>query len=240
MPKKDKPKTNVQEWACKSVNIQYGCENNCTYCYAKKMAKRFNRVPAAGWDHPILKVWRDFTDFKLPQDTQVMFPSTHDITPTNVDACIKIIGMLIGLGNKILIVSKPRLECIKKILDMKFREDRIEFRFTIGTYWDDIRRMYEPQAPEINERIKCINYAIEHGVTVSISCEPLLERDDNGNVVIINHLLECKNIKEIWIGSMQYCANAPMLDYQAIYTNYKDNPKIKFKSSFMRHLQGVN
>ena len=25
-------KTGVQEWAEKSVNIQYGCEHNCRYC----------------------------------------------------------------------------------------------------------------------------------------------------------------------------------------------------------------
>ncbi|WP_155303578.1 hypothetical protein [Desulfosarcina widdelii] len=48
-------------------------------------------------------------------DGRVMFPSSHDITPANLDACMTVIGNLLGAGNEILIVSKPRFECIDRI-----------------------------------------------------------------------------------------------------------------------------
>lgn len=33
----------TKEWADSNVNCYLGCSNNCRYCYAKKMAIRFNR-----------------------------------------------------------------------------------------------------------------------------------------------------------------------------------------------------
>ena len=39
----------TKEWADNNINIVFGCENNCRYCYAKKMAIRFERKTEETW-----------------------------------------------------------------------------------------------------------------------------------------------------------------------------------------------
>jgi DNA repair photolyase len=223
--------TGVQEWAKKSVNIQYGCQHGCRYCYAMNMARRFNRIPQDGWTNPIFK-WR----LDLPKNTTVMFPSTHDIHEDNLMYCLEIIGQLLDRGNRLLIVSKPHLECIKSICwHFKYDIDKIEFRFTIGSTDNDILRYWEPNAPLFTERIASIKWALNCDHKVSISCEPLLDKD----CAIINYLIcddELQDLSEIWIGAMNNVKHSPKLDYESIYNKYKDNPKIKWKESFRKHL----
>jgi DNA repair photolyase len=247
MTKQKRKNTGVGEWAEKSVNIQYGCENNCRYCYARKMAARFNRIPDKGWEYPIIK---SEIFFHLPQNTTVMLPSTHDITEHNVGDMLVLMGRLLKRNNRLLIVSKPRKACIKLLYKnevlLQYR-DKIEFRFTIGSIYDDILKQWEPNAPDAQQRISCLDIIAMSGFTYSISCEPLLERDhDNGHVDVIDYLLQSfafkpltnyvTTVKEIWIGAMNYMKDAPKLDYTKIYAKYKDNPIIKWKDSFRKHL----
>jgi hypothetical protein len=234
MTKKKNEKTGVQEWAEKSVNLQYGCENNCRYCYAKKMAGRFGRIPPEGWDYPILKTTRP----SIPSNSKVMFPSTHDLTENNIDVAIQCINILHSKKNKILIVTKPRLKCIKQIVENEMRhpmEDRVEFRFTIGAWTDETQQLWEPNAPSIDERCDCLRYLKDYNFKISISMEPLLETDPLAILTMIS-CLKGYPITEIWIGAMNYVKNAPKLDYLAIYNRYKDDPKIKWKDSFRKKL----
>jgi len=224
-------KTGTHEWACKTVNIQYGCENNCVYCYARKMAARFNRIPKLGWDHPDLKL--TINESALPRNTLVMFPSTHDITPANITPSLAMILWLVRHGNKLLIVSKPRLECITRIVDYQLPAEKLEFRFSIGTCREEIARKWEPNAPLPNERMACAKMVIEKGYKCSISMEPLLDNIDYGFMIDCFTRLQ---VHEIWIGAMNYMKDAPRLNYAQIYAEYKDNPLIRWKDSFRKHL----
>ncbi len=77
----------TSEWSVKTVNCCTGCSHDCLYCYAKEMALRFGQITASQWplerirQHDVIKRHKKY-------DGQVMFPSSHDITPTNLDACI--------------------------------------------------------------------------------------------------------------------------------------------------------
>jgi DNA repair photolyase len=117
----------------------------------------------------------------------------------------------------------------------------IEFRLTIGTYQDQIREFWEPNAPSISERIACVKLLNQHNIKTSISCEPLLDsNNENGEVLILDWLLQHAENKEIWVGAMQYTKNPPILDYDLIYAKYKDIPQIKWKESFRKHLNVSN
>lgn len=64
-----------------------------------------------------------------------MFPSLHDITPFNLDACIRFVKLMLKKGNRLLIVSKPRLECIRRVLhELDEFKEQILFRFAIGNH----------------------------------------------------------------------------------------------------------
>lgn len=245
MSKKNK-NHGTNQWSVKSVNCCTGCSHDCLYCYAKGMATRFGQVTAAEW--PLERV-RPKDIFKRHKNYsgQVMFPSSHDITPNNLDACLKVLKKLLDAGNQVLIVSKPHLDCIKKICDIfKDFKGQILFRFSIGACDDRILSYWEPNAPGYAERKSCLMYAHEAGFETSVSAEPML---DSPNIDTLIMELSPYVTHSIWIGTMNHLGRfgkgADMVLQQAIqtirrgqtdsviksiYLRYKDNPMIRWKN----------
>ena len=104
------------QWATKTVNCCTGCSHDCLYCYAKSMAIRFKQATAAEWPNERIRM-HDVNRKHRRYPGRVMFPSSHDITPTNLNACMTVLEKLLAAGNDVLIVSKPHLGCIRKICD---------------------------------------------------------------------------------------------------------------------------
>lgn len=171
-------KTGVYEWADESVNIQIGCENGCRYCYARHRAvERFGYCKSnEAWLKPVVDRKKVNKQYRKNFGT-VMFPSTHDITPSNVHDYLQVATKLLEAGNNLLIVSKPDFECIKKLcFELScFDKSRILFRFTIGSLSDEVLRFWEPNTPSPSERVKCLKYAFAKGYRTSVSCEPYLD-----------------------------------------------------------------
>ena len=137
-PKKKKAPHGTEEWATHNVNIQLGCEHDCKYCYAKCMGIRFKRTTPGTWHNP--KVDRQKVErVYRKMDGRIMFPTTHDITPRNLNDCITVLRKLLEVGNKVLIVSKPHIECVKRMCrEFQDFKENILFRFTIGSSDDEV------------------------------------------------------------------------------------------------------
>jgi hypothetical protein len=164
----------VGEWATHSYNIAKGCDNGCQYCYAKAMAKRTGRISEdAEWEVPSVEM--DKTEIYEKVDGTVMFPSTHDITPTTLNAYLTTAENILRSGNRLLIVSKPSMQCIPALCAslLPYREE-ITFRFTVSTMDENTTSLLEPGAPSPEERITCLKHAYEMGFKTSVSSEPLL------------------------------------------------------------------
>lgn len=194
-----KIKTGTKEWAVANVNIQIGCEHNCRYCYARAMAvRRFRRCTAEQWTKPVI----DHNKVTVNQrhiNGVVMFPSSHDITPSNISECLCVLHRLLDAGNQVLIVSKPHWDCITVICDF-FKEfkKQITFRFSIGSLSDDILSFWEPGAPSAAERLACLIHAYQSGYATSVSCEPYLDR------CVIDTYEKCIDsiTTDFWIGKL--------------------------------------
>jgi len=168
-------RTGTYEWAGCNVNIQRGCEHNCRYCYARAFAVRFGRCRVDHWRYPAIDQARVDKGYRKRNST-VMFPSTHDITPANIEQYLIVLEKLLAAGNKVLIVSKPHIECIERICrQMDYYKDRVVFRFTIGSIYDHVLRFWEPGAPTFRERFNCLSYAHYKGFVTSVSSEPYLD-----------------------------------------------------------------
>ncbi len=252
---KNKTKTGTREWATTTVNILQGCEHDCRYCYARANALRFKQITSAGqWKRPKLKPERAgrVPATRRKVEGTVMFPSSHDITPAFLDVCLETIGKILQAGNKLLIVSKPHLECIRAICE-QFEEFRkqILFRFSIGATNDTILEYWEPGAPNFGERFSALCYAFNEGFATSVSCEPLLEPE---RVEVLVDLLEEVVTETIWIGKMNRIgsrvggdtarseverieAGQTDLRVREIYAALKDNPKIRWKDSYKEVLR---
>ena len=135
----------TKEWAENTVNIQIGCENNCLYCYAAdKAAKMYGGwCKRDEWHNERLTKNANMRSYPATGGV-VMFPSTHDITTFNVDAYIRVARVILVKGNQLLVVSKPRLDVIKKVCaGLIHHKKQILFRFTMGTLKPGISLFWE-------------------------------------------------------------------------------------------------
>lgn len=253
--KKEKEKIpfGVAEWG-KSYNFVSGCFNNCKYCYAKQIAIRFGRKTPETWvleeiNHKSLN--QKFKKVEGP----IMFPSTHDITPSNLTYSIQFLRNMLSVGNEVLIVTKPHLDVVKvlceEFVDYK---DKIIFRFTIGSSDSEVLKFWEPGAPSFEERRDSVIFSFNSGYETSLSCEPML--DDNVESVV--NQLQDYITETIWIGKMNFLKGRlkinghtdsltiqkadELISIQSddnileLYDRLKDNPKIQWKESIKKVL----
>jgi DNA repair photolyase len=242
----------VAEWADHSVNIDLGCTNDCSYCYAKAMAIRFKRATPKSLARPrtdLSKVAKRFHK----REGRIMFPTSHDICRNNIDACLHTLHSMIGAGNDVLIVSKPDPKCIRRVCD-EFADQKAQilFRFTIGSASDKTLRLWESGAPSFKERLAALRLAHERGFQTSVSCEPMLDMDIGAVVAEVlpfvtdavwlgrvNNLrqaiaLNCPDNAKVMAAADRLLAEQTDEWLRELYRRYCDNPKIKFKDSIKK------
>jgi DNA repair photolyase len=252
MDGKPKAPTGYNEWVKKGnrVNISTGCENDCVYCYAKLIGYDQEWAVRGQWHNMVLRQ-KEVEKGRRRRNGRLAFPTSHDITPSILKPYLIVLGKLLRAGNEILIVSKPRDACIRSICE-SFRDylEQILFRFTIGATDNEILSYWEPNAPTYEERRACLRHAYEDGFRTSVSVEPMLEAYNIE--VLVNELMPFVN-DAIWIGKMEHLDQlkrtagyqlaeriAEIEHFQrdemiwAIYNQYRDNPKIKWKNSIKK------
>ena len=243
-----KQMSGTYEWACKTFNVCCGCTHNCKYCYAKSLAIRYKRATAESWKNPIPLPYK-LAMAGRGKPTRIMFPSTHDISPECLDICIEALERMLKRGHTVLVVSKPHADCIAAICSRFGNyKDKIIFRFTIGSTNNHVLNSWEPNAPQFEERILCLELAHAEGYQTSVSCEPMLDTAvDKVIAAAIPFVTD-----SIWLGVMnrikqqltlngaspdnfmmaaklkQQCSPEMVRD---LYERLKDNPKIKWKDS---------
>ena len=241
--------TGTQEWAASNVNIQDGCEHDCRYCYAKTMAIRFKRMTSKSWSEPKLRahdVNRGFTR----RSGRIMFPTAHDITEQNIDACLTVLKRMLAAGNDLLIVSKPCMPCVKRLCsELAPYRDQIVFRFSIGSASNAALKFWEPGAPTFKQRLACLKAAYLHDFQTSVSCEPMLDARIDRVVEAVHPFVT----DSIWLGKInrlrsilpQNCpGDAEALEkgealmasqnddaIRDLYDRYQHDAKIKWKDS---------
>ena len=243
------PISGTKEWSVQSVNILRGCSHNCRYCYARQMACRFKQIGSPDqWRRPVLKE-HEVRKRRRRVEGTIMFPSTHDITPEFLGPCLEVIGKILEAGNRLLIVSKPHLECIEAVCRQfgPYRED-VLFRFTIGATDDRILGYWEPEAPTFSQRLASLRHAQQCGFQTSVSVEPML---DSQHIVELFESVEPYVTHTVWIGKLngiesRVIAGTDPEEIQrikagqtderirAIHGRLKDKPKIRWKESCKR------
>lgn len=241
----------TKEWADYNVNCIKGCGNDCRYCYAKMMGKRFGRCTEDTWKN--MEIRKDVLEKKYRKfNGRVMFPSSHDIidSPEVKEACFQVIGNLLEANNELLITTKPSLNVVREIIEKyKNKKDIIQFRFTITSTDNDILSFWERSAPLYEERLEALILAYKEGFKTSVSVEPFLDERPQDLIFEIEPFVT----ESIWVGPMNYVARKgiteeekPYYDnirliseksnLQLIYDELKDTPKIRFKDSLTNRL----
>ena len=188
-----------QQWSSKSVNFQTGCEHNCLVCYAKEMSVRYGHSTKDNWNRTRIRENDVKKKISKWNKSKVMFPSSHDITPNNINEAMIVLRKILEADNEVLIVSKPHYKCIKQICD-EFADykDKILFRFTIGSYNNKVLKFWEPGAPSLNERMKSLKYAFNNGYETSVSCEPMMDNKVDKVIDAVKPYVK----ETIWLGKV--------------------------------------
>ncbi len=237
------------EWAKSNVNIQCGCEHDCRYCYAKAMSIRFGRATSADWRTPVPRRRAEAKRYNR-RGGRIMFPSSHDITEGNVEACLAVLKKLLDAGNDVLIVSKPSLASVKRICTaLEPYKARVLFRFTICSADDSVLGYWEPGAPTFNERLLSLKHAHAQGFATSVSMEPMLDGAPEAVIEAVSPYVT----DSVWIGKANNLRHIVSLncpgDKEAankanelillqsdeamarLYRRHESNPMIKWKDS---------
>jgi DNA repair photolyase len=256
--------TGVKEWCHFTINCYAGCENSCAYCYAQAQKIQYNskkldpnKMLPQNRHIPVKREWkRIVSSLRTGQreygpNSTIMAFSTHDITPQTIDYCLETIKFILDderSNHRVLIVTKPRFECVKQMCEeLKGYKDRVLFRFTIGSSDDAILKFWEPNASSYAERLKSLEYAFKMGFDSSVSCEPSI---DNNTDAVIEAVLPYVT-DGIWVGrpnkfkrrlELNGCDDTEHLKRaeelllihsdEAIkkrYEKWKSNPKLRWK-----------
>lgn len=246
----------TREWSDYSVNCISGCNNNCKYCYAKKMAIRFGRKTEINWKKMEIRPQMLKKHFKK-REGRIMFPTSHDICskPDILKACLVVLSNMLKPGNNVLITTKPSFEVIKKICEnLNIYKSNIQFRFTITSNNNNLLAFWEPGAPSFEQRLKSLKLAYKKGYKTSVSIEPFLS-----DPLDFLYEIEPYVSDSIWIGPMNYIQRKNILKNEIeLFDNIRDliRPsnllsiyyrisslnisKIRFKDSFLIKLFNAN
>jgi DNA repair photolyase len=142
------------------VNPYIGCQHGCTYCYARFM-KRFT-------GHK--ELWGEFVDVKinapdlLQREIGKMPPGRvwvsgvcdpYQPLEKTYELTKKCLEILIQHDWPITIQTKSSL--VLRDMNLLRRTDKIEVGLSVTTGDEDVRRLFEPGAPPIKERIKALD-----------------------------------------------------------------------------------
>lgn len=238
----------TREWAEETVNIQKGCVNDCKYCYSKAFYIEKRIIEPREWKIPQTfptKINKFNSSHKI-----VMYPGSHDIQIFGMDSHISIIERILKKKNRLLLVSKPRMNAIEILCDkFDIYFDQITFRFTIGSADNDVLKFWEPGDSSYDERMECLKYVYKRGFNCGISSEPMLDMNPE---LIYENAKEFIN-DEIWFGTMNDVENRLSFNcpedeealarakeltrahdkqfLQNLHNMYKDDPKVKMKNA---------
>jgi len=217
------------------------------------MSIKYKQTTKDNWERPVIRLNDVKKKISKWNESLVMFPSSHDITPNNIEEAMIVLRKILEADNEVLIVSKPHYDCIKRICDeFAGYKNKILFRFTIGSYDNEVLKFWEPNAPDLKERMKSLKYAFNSGYNTSVSCEPMMDnRVDKVIDAVRPYVTET-----IWVGKVNLLwsrleRNTDMNDklvkmakqleqWQTddnillLYSKYKNDPVIRWKDSIQK------
>lgn len=159
------------------VNPYTGCQHGCTYCYARFMKRVTGHREAWGSFVDVKVNAPDLLETEIPKkqpgkvwvsgvcDPYQPLEKRYQLTRR----CLEIL-----VRHKWLVTIQTRSPLVLRDLDIIKSADDIEVGFSITTADDAIRKLFEPNAPTIKERIDALAELHEAGVRTFAMIAPLL------------------------------------------------------------------
>jgi len=159
------------------INPYVGCQHGCSYCYARFM-KRFT-----GHKEP----WGQFVDVKINAPDLLKLEITKK-KPEKVwisgvcdpyqplekkykitRQCLEVLAQ-----NNWPVAVQTRSPLVLRDLDVLKKGKHFEVGFSITTADDEIRKLFEPNAPTIEDRVKALDELHTAGIRTYVMIAPML------------------------------------------------------------------
>jgi DNA repair photolyase len=165
-------------WTC---NPYVGCSFGCTYCYAMFLPQ--NRRPKAEWGKwfqskvNAIALARTRAP-RLAGQALYMSSVTDPYLPAERSLCLTrgILEALLPHQPRLLIQTRGPL--VVRDLDILSQFRGVRVNFSIPTDSDEVRRVFEPKAPRLEERWQALGRIKAAGLPVGICITPVLPLDD--------------------------------------------------------------
>jgi len=167
-------KSKVFDW---TINPYIGCQHGCTYCYAR-FIKRFT-------GHK--EKWGEFVDVKInaPEilEKEIKKKKKGNVWISGICDPYQPIEKKYRLTRKCLeilqkyqwpVTIQTKSPLVLRDLDLFKKFQKIEIGFTITTANEKIKKIFEPKAPPISERIKALGKIHREGIKTFAMIAPVL------------------------------------------------------------------
>ena len=169
-------KSRVSEY---TVNPYGGCQHGCSYCYARFM-KRYSGHREAWGEYVDVKVnaaeiLQKEIKHKKPGDVWISgvcdpyqpLEKKYELTRR----CLKIL-----IGDDWPVTVQTRSPLVLRDIDLLRKSSKVEVGMSITTSDDKIRRLFEPYAPPVKERIRALGELHAAGIKTFVMIAPLLPK----------------------------------------------------------------
>jgi len=159
------------------INPYVGCQHGCLYCYAR-FIKRFS-----GHTEP----WGKFADVKInaadllkveihrkKRGTVWVSGLCDPYQPLEANYMLTRSCLEILAENNWPVVIQTRSSIVLRDIDILRRAKYLEAGLTITTVDDDIRRLFEPNAPPVKERLNTLDELHQNGIRTYAMIAPIL------------------------------------------------------------------
>ena len=161
-----------------SINPYIGCEHNCAYCYARGFVKEFINQDLKWGEEVLVKINAPKILAKeLPKARKglVLLSSITDPyqpIESRYQLTRRILQRLLSFQYPISILTKSKL--VERDLDIISRFKEAEVGFTIVTLNEEYRRILEPKASKIAERLETLRIFKKEGIHTYMFVGPIL------------------------------------------------------------------
>jgi DNA repair photolyase len=169
-------KSKVYEY---TINPYGGCQHGCSYCYARFMKKYSGHREA----------WGEYVDVKINAPEVLQREITHK-RPGGVwisgvcdpyqplekkyeltKRCLEIL-----IQNDWPVNIQTRSPLVLRDIELLKKSAKVEVGMTITTSDDSIRRLFEPYAPPIKDRVRAVGELHSAGIKTFVMIAPLLPK----------------------------------------------------------------
>ncbi len=216
-PKTQSQETNIQkkEVECKTIvsesglyNLDYsinpytGCQHDCIYCYVPAMRKRWGEK----------REWGKYVDIKvnspvvlqkqlkkLKSGSILVSSVTDPYQPLEKEYCLtrKILSSLSKKNFQVFVLTKSKL--VLRDIDVFLQNPDWQIGMTITTNDDSIRKLLEPNASPIEDRLNALSTLCKAGLTTYVFLGPIIPFLTGGSIIDLLDYLESINVSYIMV-----------------------------------------